>query len=43
VEEGKPIARVQAVALRRKRARHVDLGAPRTVSLDDDVTCLPAQ
>jgi len=35
VEEGKPVARVQAVALRREMGRHADLGAPRTLSLDD--------
>ena len=36
VEEGKPVARAQPVALRREVGRHADLGASRTLSLDDD-------
>ena len=37
VEEGKPVARAQAVTLRREVGRHADLAAPRTLCLDDDV------
>ncbi len=37
VEEGKPVARAQAVTLRREVGRHADLGAPRTLLLDDDI------
>jgi len=37
VEEGKPVACVQAVTLRREVGHHADLGAPRTLSLDDDI------
>jgi glutathione synthase len=36
VEEGKPVARAQPIALRRERGRHADLGAARTLLLDDD-------
>ena len=36
VEEGKPVARAQPIALRREQGRHADLGAARTLSLDDD-------
>jgi glutathione synthase len=36
VEEGKPVARVQPIALRREQGRHADLGASRTLALDDD-------
>jgi glutathione synthase len=36
VEEGKPVACAKPIALRREVGRHADLGASRTLSLDDD-------
>jgi glutathione synthase len=37
VDEGRPIARVRPVTLRREVGNHATLGEPRTVVLDDDV------
>jgi glutathione synthase len=36
VDEGRATARLQRAELRRERGRHVDLGAPRQVVLDDE-------
>jgi len=37
VSDGRPVARVRPVTLRREAGRHADLGGPRNVVLDDDV------
>ena len=37
VEDGRPVARVRAVTLRREAGRHADLGPVRSLVLDDDV------
>ncbi len=37
VDEGRAIARIQPVELRREPGRHATLGAPRTVVLDDEL------
>jgi glutathione synthase len=36
VDDGKAVARAQPVVLRREPGRHAELGAPRTLVLDDD-------
>ncbi|MEN8181770.1 MAG: glutathione synthase [Myxococcota bacterium] len=35
-DEGRPLARVRQITLRREQGRHAELGPPRTVALDDE-------